>query len=134
MSEVEVQFSTNNGQFEFRQWLDEDGIVNAKSSGMQDVDASNRIIAAYQAAYESLGYKYLHVLDVSELKDVPPEAAKLMKGFCLAESSPMSRMAVFGSGFFMRTFFNMYAKISSIPMRVFKTQEEAVTWVKGDQK
>ena len=130
-----VKIKSDDGKFEYTQYEGEDGIVYAKAVGHQDVGSANKIAELSKEVHRRLGRKFSWALDVSDLEKVEPEARKVMSDNTLAKDSVVENMAIIGANFFIRNLMNMYAKVSKVPVRVFKTKEEAVSWLKeGSEK
>jgi hypothetical protein len=50
----------------------------------------------------------------------------------LGEGGPVERIAVVGGNVFLRGLYNMFARVSQRPMRVFRNREQAVAWLQED--
>ena len=107
----------------------EDGILLATAEGYQRVDSSERILERVRSYREQRRSRFLGCLDARECTGVEPEARKLMGDNLLRGDTPFRAFAVVGGNVFTRTLFNMYAKISRIPMRVFSDRSSAIAWL-----
>ena len=127
--------SFEDGDYEARLWIDEHGLVCCVGIGFESFESSKKIVSILQEYHRKIGRKFRLCLDATEFTGLAPESRKYMRDNVLGKDSVVSRFAVFGgpgASFATRIMFNMYAKVSNIPMRVFKAKAEAFEWLLGD--
>jgi len=124
-----VEYRSPEENYLVRFWLGEHGIVFAEAIGYEKLESSHNVVRIMEEFQSKLGKKLLLCLDSSGFTGMDPKGRKYMRDATLGDGSPLERFAVVGGNFFSRNLFNMYARISSIPMRVHKTKETAVSWL-----
>ncbi len=63
-------------------------------------------------------------------RSTEPDARRHMSAVVLAEGSPLSKVAIYGGSFLMRTMFNLFGRVSKVPLRLWLTREEAEAWLR----
>ena len=100
--------------------------------GVERLADAQHLKATLQDLSRKLGRRYALLMPLPEkFSDVAPEARKTMADAVLGNDSPLSKFAIFGGTFVMRALFNMYGRISKVPLRLFATQAEAEAWLKA---
>ena len=125
-----IEFEISEGQFKHSQH-EADGIVFATNTGVMDLDSAHKLVETLRNTHRNSGATYPMLLDVQALDEATVEARKIWTDNLLGKDSPFTKLAVVGGSFWIRTLANMYARIASIPMKLFKTNEEALTWLKA---
>jgi len=125
--EVEFEDRANGYRARFR--LGEDGILYSVAEGFETLDSAKRIVATLRDFQRKEGSPVRCCLDVRGYTGQQPESRKYMRDSVLGEDSPMRAFAVIGGNLLTRSLFNMFARISRIPLKVFKTRESAVAWL-----
>jgi len=98
----------------------EQSLADAKHLSATLVDLSRR-----------LGSRYALLMPLpAEFRGAKPEARRVMSDTVLTEKSPLSKFAIYGGSFVVRSMFNLYTRVSKVPARLFATREEAEAWVK----
>lgn len=124
-----AQFETPDGRYRARFWTDGRGILFVEATGYEDLESSKRIVAILRDQSATLGTKLRACLDATGYEGLAPESRKYMRDSLLQKDSMFARFAVVGGNFFTRNLFNLYTKVTLIPMRVFTTKEAAVEWL-----
>lgn len=112
-------------------WLDDDGIIREKvnEGSVIDLDVAREEIAAYSTLCK--GKKRAVLVDIRGVKSVSAEArshlageegAKVTRAAALLIGNPLSRI--------MGNFFQGLNK-TSFPSKLFKSEEEALMWLRG---
>jgi hypothetical protein len=127
-----ASYSSPDGQYSFDIRAGDDGIAHGTSRGYEDVTAAHAVRALFFEVQEHLGRPYSICFDISQLEELTPEARKIWSDTALSKDSPFTRVAVCGGGFFMRSLMNFYSRIAHMPVRLFKTREEAVAWLEEE--
>ena len=127
-----TEFVSPDGRFSFRQYLGDDGIVYLSCTGYEDEESAKAIMADLREVHSRIDRRYPLCIDLAELKEMTPEARRLWGEFAFAGESVLQRVAAHGGSFFMRGVINFYARIAKMQVRVFKTQTEAVSWLKTE--
>ena len=128
-SSNKIEIRSPDGKYWSTIELGDDGIVFLKTVGYQDLEYCVQVRDALLSVYEAKGDRYCLCFDITEFDDVAPEGRQIMSTALLGKDSPLEKFGLFGGSFFMRRFFNLYGKISKVPMRVFKTKEETLAWL-----
>lgn len=125
-------YSSPDGKYSFEIWVGDDGIAYGNSRGHEDEESALGIQALFFEIHSRLGGKFPMCFDISALDDLAPKARKIWSNTALSKDSPFSLVAVYGGGFFISSLMNFYARIAHMPVRLFRTKEDAVTWLKED--
>jgi hypothetical protein len=118
-----------DGKHSFEISVGDDGIAYGISNGYENEEAAHGVRALFFEVHSHLGRPYPICFDISGLKEISPAARKIWSNTALAEDSPFTRVAVYGGGFFISSLMNFYARIAKMPVRLFKTKEDAVAWL-----
>lgn len=129
-SKDKMEYKNPNTNFKTVWNIDNQGVINQKHFGNQNIDDALEMMKIWEAYYKERNKKLFMVLDVTGLEKASPEANKYLNEKVLSKDSLFARMAIVGGNFFNRTLANMYSKLSNIPMRLFKTTDDATKWVK----
>jgi hypothetical protein len=124
-----VEIGNPQDRYHVKFWLGEHDIVFAEAVGYEEIESSRKVVQIMAQYRRRLGKKIRVCLDATGFTGMDPEGRKYMRDATLGNDSSLERFAVVGGNFFSRNLFNMYAVISSIPMRVHKTKEAAVSWL-----
>ena len=127
-----ASYTSPNGEYSFEIHVGDDGIAYGTSRGYEEKQSSEAIRAFFFEIQSHLGRHYSICFDISHLEELTPEARKVWSDTALAKNSPFVRVAVVGGGFFIRSLMNFYARIAHMPVRLFKTREEAVAWLEEE--
>ena len=125
-----MEYINPNTKFKTEWELTPEGIISQKHFGFQDLDDSIKMMEIWESYYKKTGKKIFMILDVSGLDKSTPEANKYLNKLVLGSGSPFEKLAIVGGNFFIRTMANMYSKIAKTPMKLFKTEAEAMKWIK----
>ena len=125
-------YSSLDGKYSFTIFVGDDGIVYGSSRGHENEECALGIRALFSEVHSHLKKPFPICFDISGLDELTPKARKVWSNTALAQDSPFSLVAVHGGGFFIRSLMNFYARIAHMPVRLFKTKEQAVAWLKED--
>lgn len=129
-SEKELAFfESPDGSYHVRFWIGEQNILFSEAAGYEDIDSSRKIVDILRHHHQQTGEKLILCLDATNYTGLAPESRKYMRDSLLQRDSFISRFAVIGGNFITRNLFNLYTKVASIPMRLFKTKQQAVSWL-----
>lgn len=127
-----LEFVSPDGAFRSKMIAAGDGIVYQISRGYEDIESARRTLEQFHRVFVKKGKRYPACLDIADLEGIAPEARKIWSEFALSADSVFDRIAVHGGSFFVRTLINFYARIArAVPMRFFKSRDEAVSWLLG---
>lgn len=127
-----VEVKGSSGKFNASIWEDKEDIVHVKVNGYHDLEGSKKIADEVDVVYREKGKKLFGLLDFTDLEETKPEARKYMAEKFHSEDSVFKSIAIFGCKYFIRTLMNLHARISRTSTRVFKTEDEAIAWLKGE--
>jgi hypothetical protein len=123
-------YASPDGRFAFEIFVGDDGIVYAASRGYEDKQCADGVRELFTEIQSHLGRSYLICIDITGLEEITPEARKVWSDTALSKDSPFVRVGLCGGGFFVRSLMNFYSRIAKMPVRLFKTREETVAWLK----
>jgi SpoIIAA-like len=124
------EYENPNGKFKTSGGLTPEGIIFQKHYGFECIDDSIKFFEIWKSYYEKAGNKRFIIVNVSELEDSTAESRKYMNKMVLGQDSIFERIAIVGGNFLNRALANMYSKLAKIPMKLFKTDSEAMKWLK----
>lgn len=112
-------------------WIDEEGILRLKACGSVDLDL-NEVMECF-ASYEKLGIgkhnKVLQLIDISNGGTMSQEArdyaAEVGRDYFLASAVVSHSLSVR----IVVNFFNRFYK-HDVPLKLFKTEEKALEWLR----
>jgi hypothetical protein len=123
-------YSSPDGKYSFSAYVGDDGIAYGTSKGYENEESALGTRAIFIEIHSFLKKPFPLCLDISALEELTPEARKVWSNTALSKDSPLLPVALHGGGFFIRSLMNFYARIARMPVRLFKTKEEAVAWLK----
>ena len=108
------------------------GFYVLNQAGEESLADAKHLAAALQDLHRRVGNRYALLMPLPEdFKGAKPEARKVMSDTVLTENSPLSKFAIYGGSFLLRSMFNLYTRVSKVPVRLFATREEAEAWLKN---
>ncbi len=131
-SQDEVVLESPDGKYRVRFQMGEDHVVHAEAFGYEDFDSSKEVVEILRGYYSRTGKKLRLCLDATQHAGLAPESRTYMREALLAHDSFVCKFSVVGGNMVTRNIFNMYSKIANIPMKVFKTREQALAWLAED--
>ena len=109
----------------------EGDIVFSAMFGKLRTDDADVLLKSHRDWDAKIGKRFQHVMDITSFDGEEPEARQKMTKACLSgPDSPFADFAIVGGNFATRTLFNLYAKVSKIPMKIFATEADALVWLK----
>ena len=126
---IDLEYKNPSGAFKIDFSLEGDIVLSVASGNMKTEDA-DAVIQIYRNYCEKFGKPFLHVMDITSFENAETESRQKMSAHVLGANSPLACLALCGGGFAIRMLFNLYGKISKIPMKMFTTREEALAWAK----
>lgn len=124
----ERKYTSPRKGYSFEMYLGDDDCVFARFTGTPDGEDARATGDALRNYREQLGKRFPVILDINDFKDIPPVARKIYTEDFISPKGHCSSFALHGSSFIVRQLGNIYARISSVPMKVLKTLDEAVAW------
>ena len=124
-----AEYQSTDGKFTYK-ILEGAGFYVLAQTGAMRVEDARHLTTALVEVRNRLGKRYGLLMPLpAEFTDVMPEARKTMADVVLGRDSPFVKFSIYGGSFVMRTMFNLYGRISKVPLRLFATQEEAEAWL-----
>ena len=126
----EYKYTSPQNKYRFEMYLSDDDCVFAKFIGTPEGEDAKATGDALRHYRQKLGKRFPVILDINQFKDIPPAARKIYAEDFISPKGHCSSFALHGSSFMVRQLGNIYARISSVPMNVCKSLDEAIAWTK----
>jgi hypothetical protein len=109
----------------------QDDLVFTAFYGMLKDEDAEFVIRLFRDLLANIGKPYRHVMDITHFEGDTAVSRKKMADFALGPDSPYVMYSVVGGNSVMRLMFNLYARVSKVPMKMFSTEEQALAWMNG---
>lgn len=116
------------GTYSFRCWSEGD-VLFAEVEGVETLEDGERVVELLQAQRQERGRPVLMCDDITALVESKPKARQYIKKMVLEADSPIGRLGIIGGGSPIRTMFDLYGRVSNVPIRLFSSRDEAVGWL-----
>ncbi len=101
-----------------------------KAFGHEELESTKFVISVIRDFHQEVGEKILLYIDATNLKSMTAESRSAWFREVLGKKeSIVENFCLTGVNLFVRTIANMFAKISSVPIKCFATEKQALAWL-----
>ncbi len=105
-------------------------IVACKIFGQEELESTQFVIKTVRDFYQEVGEKVLVYADATNIKSITAESRSAWFREVWGNKETIAeKFALSGVNFFLRTVINMFTKVSSVPIRCFATEMQAIAWL-----
>jgi len=126
---IDLEYKNPSGAFKMDFSLEGDIVLLVPTGNMKSEDA-DALIQIYGDYRKRFGKPFRHAMDITSFENAETVPRQKMAAYALGANSPLACLALCGGGFAIRMLFNLYGKISKVPMKMFATREEALAWAR----
>jgi hypothetical protein len=109
---------------------EQDGVVIAVHSGRLELGTAEELEKKYRDLQNEFDGRFLFFLDMTAVTKVSAEARIHSTRTLIGDNSPFRKWATMSGSFVLRTMVNMHAKIAQVPIKDFKSRDEAIAWLR----
>ncbi len=105
-------------------------LLFCKAFGHEELESTKFVISVIRDFHQQVGENILLYIDATNAKSFSPESRSTWSREVWGNKEAIAeKLALTGVNFIQRTIVNMFSKISSVPMKCFATEKQAMTWL-----